>query len=79
MTGTLKIGDIIVAYDTYGKVRRMQDWKGKSIQKAIGGEPVQILGITHLPEPGRIIEVVSSEKEAQQRISAVTEYEKKEA
>ncbi|MDD3263028.1 MAG: translation initiation factor IF-2 [Candidatus Absconditabacteria bacterium] len=77
MTGTLKVGDIVVAYDTYGKVRRMQDWKGKSIQKAIGGEPVQILGITNLPEPGRIVEVVSSEKEAQQRIAAVVEFEKK--
>ncbi len=77
MTGTLKVWDIVVAYDTYGKVRRMQDWKGKNIQKVIGGEPVQILGITHLPEPGRIIEVVSSEKEAQQRVSAVVEHEKK--
>ena len=77
MTGTLKVGDIIVAYNTYGKVRRMQDWKGKSIQKAIGGEPVQILGITDLPEPGRIIEVVSNEKEAQQRVTAVKEHEKK--
>lgn len=77
MTGTLKVGDIVVAYDTYGKVRRMQDWKGKSIVKAIGGEPIQILWITNLPEPGRIIEVVSSEKEAQQRIAAVVEFEKK--
>lgn len=77
MTGTLKVGDIVVAYNTYGKVRRMQDWKGKNIQKVIGGEPVQILGITHLPEPGRIIEVVSNEKEAQQRVAAVIEHEKK--
>lgn len=77
MTGTLKVWDIVVAYDTYGKVRRMQDWKGKSILKAIGGEPVQILGITNLPEPGRIIEVVANEKEAQQRVAAVVEHEKK--
>lgn len=77
MTGTLKVGDIIVAYDTYGKVRRMQDWKWKNILKAIGGQPIQILWITNLPEPGRIVEVVANEKEAQQRIAAVVEHEKK--
>jgi len=77
MTWTLKVWDIIVAYDTYGKVRRMQDWKWKNIVKAIGWEPIQILWITHLPEPWRIVEVVSSEKEAQQRIAAVVEHEKK--
>jgi hypothetical protein len=55
----------------------MQDWKGKSIVKAIGGQPIQILWITNLPEPGRIVEVVANEKEAQQRIAAVVEHEKK--
>lgn len=76
MTWKLKIWDIIVAYDTYGKVRSMQDWKGKNIKEAVGGQPIQLLGITHLPEPGRIIEVVANEKEAQQRVAAVVEFEK---
>jgi len=49
----------------------MQNWKGQNIQKAIGGEPVQILGITSLPEPGRIVEVVKSEKEAQQKVAMI--------
>lgn len=33
LTGTLKNGDIIVAYNTYGKVRRMQNWIGKQASK----------------------------------------------
>lgn len=43
LTGTLKVGDIVVAYNTFGKVRRMQNQVGKNINKVSGGEPVQIL------------------------------------
>lgn len=74
MTGTMKIWDIVVAYNTYGKIRRMQNWLGKSMVSAVGGEPVQILGITELPEPGRIVEVVKNEKEAQEKIAQIQEH-----
>ena len=77
LTGTLKNGDIIVAYNTYGKVRRMQNRIWKNASKISGGEPVQILGFTELPEPGRIVEVVSNEKEANQRIAFIKENETK--
>jgi len=77
MTGTLKVGDIVVAYNTYGKVRRMKDRKGQNITEVTGGEPVQLLGITDLPEPGRIIEVVKNEKEAQVKIALIKEQIKK--
>ncbi|HOG15620.1 MAG TPA: translation initiation factor IF-2 [Candidatus Absconditabacterales bacterium] len=75
MTGTLKVGDVIVAYNTYGKVRRMQDWTGKIIRVARGGEPIQILGITDLPEAGRMVEVVKNEKEASTKITLIQEQE----
>lgn len=71
MTGTLKVGDIIVAYNTYGKVRRMQNWKGQNVQTAMWWDPVQILGITNLPDPGRLVEVVATEKLAQERITQI--------
>lgn len=73
MTGTLKVWDIIVAYNTYGKVRRMKNWKWENVTQAVGGEPVQILWITDLPEPGRILEVVATEKIAQQKIAMIAE------
>ncbi|MCK9466937.1 MAG: translation initiation factor IF-2 [Candidatus Absconditabacterales bacterium] len=75
MTGTLKVGDVIVAYNTYGKVRRMQDRTGKMIKVAKGGEPIQILGITDLPEAGRMVEVVKNEKEASTKITLIQEQE----
>jgi len=71
MTGTLKVGDVIVAYNTYGKVRRMQDWTGKMIRVAKWWEPVQILWITDLPEAGRMVEVVKTEKEAHNKIDLI--------
>ena len=77
LTGTLKNGDIIVAYNTYGKVRRMQNWLGKNVSKITGWEPVQILWFTELPEPGRIVEVVDNEKEAHTRIEFIKEKEAK--
>jgi len=73
MTGTLKIWDIIVAYNTTGKIRRMQNRKWQSITSATWWEPVQVLGITDLPDPGRIVEVVKNEKEAQEKIWLIQE------
>jgi len=73
MTWTLKIWDTIVAYNTTGKIRRMQNRKGQSITKATWWDPIQVLGITSLPDPGRIVEVVKNEKEAQEKISLIQE------
>jgi len=75
MTGTLKVGDVIVAYNTYGKVRRMQDRTWKMIKVAKWGEPIQILWITDLPEAGRMVEVVKNEKEASTKITLIQEQE----
>ncbi len=79
MTWTLKIWDIVVAYNTTGKIRRMQNRKGQSITSAAWWEPVQVLGITDLPDPGRIVEVVKNEKEAQAKISLIQEHVNKNA
>lgn len=73
MTGTLKVGDIIVAYNTTGKIRRMQNRKWQNVTSVTWWEPVQVLGITDLPDPGRIVEVVKNEKEAQEKIWLIQE------
>lgn len=73
MTWTLKVWDNIVAYNTTGKIRRMQNWKWQNITTATWWEPIQVLGITDLPQPGRIVEVVKNEKEAQEKISLIQE------
>jgi len=73
MTWTLKVWDTIVAYNTTWKIRRMQNRKGQTVTSVTWWEPVQVLGITSLPEPGRIVEVVKNEKEAQEKIGLIQE------
>lgn len=75
MTWTLRIGDVVVIHNTFGKVRKMLDRAWRPIKEAKGGDPVMILWIQDLPEPGRVAEVVGSEKEANKRISAIMEHE----
>jgi translation initiation factor IF-2 len=43
MTGTLKVGDVLVAGTSYGRVRKMMNRKGESIRTATGGDPIMIL------------------------------------
>lgn len=71
MTGTIKVGDIIWIYNTYGKVKKIYNRKGNEIKSAHGGDPVMILGINDVPEAGKLAESVKDEKEAKQKISTV--------
>ena len=75
LTWTLQVWNIIMAYNTYGKVKRMQNRKWTSIQKAVWWEPVQILWFTDLPEAWRIVEIVNNEKEAQHKVSVIQQQE----
>lgn len=75
MTGTLRVGDVVVINNTFGKVRRMMNRKGEIVTTATGGDPVVILGVQDLPEPGRVAEVVDSEKEANKRIELLQSHE----
>ncbi len=55
--GVLEEGKIISAGGCYGKVRRMENYKGKRIKKAFPGQAVQILGIGGVPGVGeRVVE-----------------------
>ena len=68
--GTLRVGDIVVAGGSYGKVRAILDDKGRNIDIAIPSQPVEILGLAGTPEAGDEFAVVESEKIARD----ITEY-----
>lgn len=68
--GTLKMGDVVLAGNSYGKIRAMFDFRGKKIQKAGPSTPVQIMGLTDVPTAGDIFQVYLSEKEARSVVSA---------
>ncbi len=68
--GTLKVGTIVVAGASYGKVRAILDDKGRPIESAGPSQPVEILGLLHPPEAGDEFDVVEDEKTARD----ITEY-----
>ncbi len=62
--GTLRVGDTIVANLAYGRVRRMLDQNGQTIQEAAPSMPVMILGLSDVPEAGEFFKVVQDERTA---------------
>jgi translation initiation factor IF-2 len=65
--GTLHRGDVVLAGTAYGRVRAMLDYTGKRIKEAGPGEPVEILGLSGVPEAGTRFEVVDHERNARDR------------
>jgi len=62
--GTLKVGDPIVAGGAWGRVRAMIDDKGKQIKEAGPSTPVQVLGLSSVPNAGDEFRVAPDEKTA---------------
>ena len=65
--GTLRKGDVVLAGTTYGRVRAMLDYTGKKIKEAGPATPVEILGLSGVPEAGTRFEVVDHERTARDR------------
>jgi translation initiation factor IF-2 len=62
--GTLRVGDVIVVGATFGKVKALENDKGKRIPKAAPATAAVILGLSDVPQAGDILRVVADEKEA---------------
>ena len=62
--GTLHVGDPIAAGSCYGKVRAMMDDKGRRVKEAGPSTPVEILGLSDVPNAGEIFMSMDNEKEA---------------
>ncbi|WP_069997492.1 translation initiation factor IF-2 [Cellulosilyticum sp. I15G10I2] len=65
-SGTLKIGDPIVAGASYGRIRAMVDDKGRAVKKVGPSTPVEILGLNEVPTAGDMFYVANSDKQARQ-------------
>ncbi len=62
--GTLHVGDPIAAGSCHGKVRAMMDDKGRRVKEAGPSTPVEILGLSDVPNAGEIFVSTKTEKEA---------------
>jgi translation initiation factor IF-2 len=65
-SGTLKTGDVVLAGSTYGRVRAMLDENGKVIKSAGPSIPVEIQGLTEVPQAGDEFMVMADEKRARE-------------
>jgi translation initiation factor IF-2 len=63
-TGTLRVGDVITAGATWGKVRALETASGKRVAKTGPATAVVVLGLQDVPEAGDILRVVADEKAA---------------
>ena len=70
-SGTLNIGDPIVAGSSYGRIRAMMNDKGQKVKKAGPSVPVEILGLNEVPMAGDMFYVAESEKKARQVAESV--------
>ncbi|MDO8617134.1 MAG: translation initiation factor IF-2 [Dehalococcoidia bacterium] len=68
--GTLRVGDIVVAGDTSGKVKAMFDDKGRRLAEAGPATPVEIMGLDSVPQAGDTIAVVVDERTARDEAEA---------
>lgn len=76
--GTLHVGDYVVAGTASGRVRAMNNDKGKSVKKAGPSIPVEILGLSEVPEGGDEFYVVEDERKARSVVENRKFQEKKE-
>ncbi len=65
-SGTLKTGDVVLAGQTFGRVRAMLDENGKSVKTAGPSIPVEIQGLTEVPQAGDEFMVLSDERRARE-------------
>ncbi|MDZ4693397.1 translation initiation factor IF-2 [Terricaulis sp.] len=64
--GTLKRGDIVVVGAQMGRVRALTNERGQQLQSAGPSEPVEIMGLEGVPDPGDTLNVVENENRARE-------------
>ncbi|PSR56552.1 translation initiation factor IF-2 [Adhaeribacter arboris] len=69
-TGTLHVGDVMLAGSHYGRVRAMTDHRGKKMKVAGPSTPVQVLGLDGAPQAGDKFVVYDTEREAREIASS---------
>jgi len=65
-SGTLKRGDVVLAGSSYGRVRAMLDENGKNVNEAGPSIPVEIQGLSDVPQAGQEFMVLSDERRARE-------------
>ncbi len=75
-SGTLKVGDSIVVGTTYGRIKAMIDYKGERIYEAGPSVPVEVLGLSNVPNAGDKVKRVDEEKIAREIAEKLSQKER---
>ena len=78
-SGTLKIGDYVLAGTTSGKIKAMHDERGNKIKEAGPSTPVSILGLDGAPQAGDKFSVMEDEREAKDIASKRTQLQREQS
>ena len=62
--GTLKVGDVVMAGSSFGRLKAMFDYHGRKLHKAGPSTPVSVMGLNDVPQAGELFEVVEAERDA---------------
>ncbi|MEG0784792.1 MAG: translation initiation factor IF-2, partial [Christensenella sp.] len=65
-TGTLRVGDTIIAGTAYGRVRAMVNDLGKMVAEALPSQPVEVIGFSEVPAAGDILHAAQADKLSKQ-------------
>ncbi len=74
--GTLKVGDVIVAGESSGKVRALLNDRGERVDQIEVSQPTEIVGFNIVPEAGDILYVIQNEKHAKRIVEEMTKERK---
>jgi len=74
--GSLKVGDCFVTGSSWGKVRKLRNDRGESVERVLPGEPAEVIGFKDLISPGEDLIVVPSEQEARELVGLSTQHKK---
>ena len=77
--GTLNAGDVIIAGTSVGRIRAMTDDKGRKIKNAGPSVPVEVIGLSEVPNAGDIFYAVDDERMARELVEQRKQTEKDEA
>ncbi|TAL12584.1 MAG: translation initiation factor IF-2, partial [Chloroflexota bacterium] len=69
-TGTLRVGDVFVVGETFGRVRALENDRGKRIKEAGPATAAVVLGLSEVPEAGDILRAVADEKVARAMVDS---------
>ncbi|HEX78074.1 MAG TPA: translation initiation factor IF-2 [Dehalococcoidia bacterium] len=74
--GTLRIGDIMVAGNAWGRIRAMFNDRGKHLKKAEPATPAEVLGLNSVPRAGDTFTIVPNERQAKELLQRQQEEQK---